>query len=173
MRRARLSIIALALLGLLVIPASAEAGTPEISVTAKGGVNFFLNSQSIALEHMLKPMVRLEAAFRTHRRFSLAVELAASTSGGGYRLIGGYILGKFHLYDGDLFSMKFAAGGGLGTGARILATDLQVEAEVAAWMQAGLQFRWSIVKETFALGLDLISENVSSVGLSLAAEFQF
>jgi len=152
----------------------AHAHDTTWSISAKGGVSFFLNSQSLALEHRIKPVVRLEGAFRVIPRFSVAIELvAAATSEAGYRLIGGYMLGKAHLYSGDIFQLNLAAGWGLGTGARILSHDLQAEADVAVWLQAGLQFRWALVADRFDLGLDLLSENISTIGASLVAEVHF
>jgi hypothetical protein len=166
--------LALVLSATLLCSPTAEAHDTTYSVALKGGVSVFMNAQSSALTHRLKPMVRLEGAFRIKPNFSVAVEFAAAaTPEAGYRLLGGYLLGRLHLYQGDIFQFNFSAGGGLGTGARILSADLQAESDVAAWLQAGLQFRWAVITRRLDLGLDLISENISTLGLSAVVEVHF
>lgn len=134
-----------------------------MSVTLKGGVSYFVNSQSFALAHLIKPSIRLEGTYRIQPRLDLSVELVGVAASEGYRLIGGYFVAGFVLYNGDVFRMLLAAGGGLGTAPKILSPGLTTDAALAVWGQLGLRFRWEVVRDLLVLGVDTVSEQLSVV----------
>lgn len=140
---------------------AADAG-PTWYVAAKGGVTTFFNSQSKVLEHMLKPVVRLEVGWIATPDLLVGVELSAVADASEYyRVVGATAVGRAAIYRGDVFSFWFGWGAGAGMGPRILAPDLLAVSQATLWLQAGLLFRWQVLPDVLALGLDVTNENAS------------
>ena len=129
---------------MLVKPAAAN-DTPPISLTIKGSANLFLNGQSNTLEHRIKPGARLELLYHLYNELEVGIELAGNwDKNKNYRLIGGYFTAQVPIYSGSVFGLAMRTGWGMGTGPKILFTDLTNEADIVLWAQAGVQMRWLI-----------------------------
>jgi hypothetical protein len=162
------------MLSLLALPAFAEPPVEAVAAGAdadakapfllalKSGVTGFLQTQSKVPEHFLKPVVRLEVGYLVRPELIVGVELSAIADASEfYRVAGGYVVGRAAMVRGDVFSMWFGWGAGLGMGPRILAPDLLAQSDVTLWVQAGLLFRFEVIEDVLSLGLDLINEQAT------------
>ena len=146
---------------------------PPLSLTLKGGASLFLNGQSNTLDHRFKGGARLELLTHLYSELEVGVELAATwDKNKNYRLVGGYLNAQLPLYSGSVFGVAIRAGWGLGTGPKILFTDLVNEATVTVWAQAGLQMRW-LLGGGISITLDLLSENISMVTTNMGVRVHF
>jgi len=143
-------------------------------IEIKGGVNAFLNGQSNAIPHRVKPVARIEWVRNYWQDLGFGVELVGVIDGNsGYRFIAAFANAHASLYGGDVFRLLLMGGWGIGTGPPILFTDVSVEASVMVHAHAGLEMRWQVVNELLDLGVDLVSEDLSMVALSAALSFRF
>ncbi len=62
---------------------------------------------------------------------------------------------------GEVFTLLLGWGFGIGTGPRILSSDLTTRSSVVPTMQASMVFRWEIVCDTVDIGLELIDEQLT------------
>lgn len=159
-------------------PAIAEAPAPEPEtrwyVATKGGVTAFLNSQSKILEHMLKPVVKLEVGYVALPDLLVGVELSAIADASEfYRVAGATVVGRAAFTRGEVFSFWFGWGAGAGMGPRILAPDLLAQSQVTLWLQAGLLFRWQAVPDVLSFGLDLLNENATLLTAAGSVQLHF
>lgn len=154
--------------------AAAPDDGPDWYVTGKGGVTTFFNTQSKILEHMLKPVVKLEVGWVALPDLLIGVEMSAIADASEfYRVVGATAVGRAAIYRGDVFSFWFGWGAGAGMGPRILSPDLLVVSQVTLWLQAGLLFRWQVVPDVLSLGLDLTNENGSLLTAAGAVQVHF
>jgi len=154
------------------IPAGATEA-PPLSLTLKSGTSLFLNGQSNVLEHRLKPSARIELMYHLYNELEVGLELTANwDKNENYRLIGGYLTAQVPLYSGSVFSFAIRTGWGIGTGPRILYTDLMRHEDITLWAQGGVQMRW-LISDLLSASLDLTSENLSMVTLNAGMGFHF
>jgi hypothetical protein len=158
----------------ILTSSSAAAEAPRWGVTLTGGISAFFNSQSFALGHLTKPVIKLQTEYDYSRRIRLGVELSGvAAADNGYRLIGGYATVAGALYAGDVYRLELVAGVGGGTAPPILSSDLAVEHSATAWFQFGLRHRWTLPGGRIVLGIDLVDEHLSTVSLTGAVGLRF
>ena len=146
----------------------------RMEVSVKGGTSVVLNGQSNALPHRFRYTLRAEFAYQLLDRLQLGAELVLPVSfERNYRLIGALVNAKVGIYQGEIYRLKGVFGFGVGTGPKILSTELDTELSARLWHQAGLQQRWDIVRELFQLGIDISFENLSVISVNLALQFSF
>lgn len=153
------------------IPGEQEVASP-FWFAVKGGVAAFpLTSQSPALPHVLKPVVRLEGGYSITSRLGFGIEFSAVVDGNSnYRLLAGTVTGRAAAYLGNVFSVWFGWGVGAGNAPPILASDLVVTEDVALTVEMALQLRWAVVENLLSLGIDIIDQNI--VVMTTAATVQ-
>lgn len=158
-------------------PAQVRAAADDRPLWAfevKGGVSLLLNAKSFAIAHRLRETVRVAAEYIYDEDLHLGVELVGTGLGNAdYRLIGVYFNAIAPLYAGSVFQLRLIGGWGFGTGPAILATDLTVDHPVTLYVQAGLQFRWTVIGDLMTLGIDLLDENINLVTATGTVGFMF
>jgi len=168
-----MSIARLVSLMAIVFCATAHADNPEQRVVLKGGVTAFMNSQSNVPSHRLKPVVRAEWIRRYKQPVAFGLELmAVADKNKNYRLMGGYLNIHALMYSGSVFECWWMGGWGLGNAPKILYTDLETNHPVTVYGHTGFEFRWW-VNDSIALGVDLLSENLTQATLDATIGFRF
>ena len=153
---------------------SKRSGSPAWEVAVKGGASLVLNGQSNALPHRIRYSIRGEFAYRVAERFQLGVEMIfPARFERNYRMLGAMINAKVALYEGAIYQVKMVGGFGLGTGPKILSSQLDTDLPVRLWYQTAMQHRWTLIRNLMHIGLDLSFENLSVISTNLAFQFHF
>ena len=153
----------LVLAGVLLAPSSATAS----EWTAEAGISAFTKSRSMAIEHMTKPVVRVEGMMDVSDRLSLGGEVGTVLSdSASYRLVGATLFARTYLYKCDTFRLLYNWAWGVGTGPPILSDDLKVESDMVLWVHTGLDARWTLPGDRWVLGVGLTWEQLSVVTMA-------
>ncbi len=168
-----MSIPHFACLAAVVLCTTAHADKPEQSIVIKGGITAFLNGQSNVPSHRIKPIVRAEWQRQYNPDAGFGMELMAiADKNENYRLMGGFLNVRGRLYSGSVFECWWMGGWGLGTAPKILYTDLETSHLLTIYGHMGFEFRW-LVNDSIALGVDLLSENLTQATLDATIGFRF
>jgi len=137
------------------------------------GPTMLLNSQSKALGHLFKPLVRLATRVEVTNRFEAgAALLGILDTNENYRVAGMLATGRFAAVSLPRFSAGLGFGIGAGYGANILDEDLFMSDPVVPYGYLSADARWR-VGDMWALGVEGAWENISmvSLGMNFAALF--
>ncbi len=153
---------------------SSEDQKPLWEFAVKGGTSIVLNGQSNALAHRIRYTIRAELAYQLIDRLQLGAEvILPATFEKNYRMIGVLVNAKVAVYEGTAYRLKIAGGFGLGTGPKILSTELDTSEPIRLWYHVVTQHRWVVVRKLLHIGLDLSFENLSVVSGNLVFQFHF
>ena len=173
MHATRPLLLALILLSAPAADALAAPGASEWSTALKGGLSLFRHSQASAPAHMTKPAVRAEVLVELSDRIRGGVELVGTlVSNRHYRLLGAYLVGRGDLYRGSVYRLSAAWGFGAGTSPAIMNADLTWEADLLPWVEIGLAQRWALGSGPWALGVDLMSDNLAAITLAAVVGYR-
>ena len=143
-------------------------------VAVKGGAAVFLGSQSKALPHLIKPMLRAELSYLTVPRLRLGIEVVAIPEpNANYRLIGAYLLARGALWDGPVFKLWLKGGFGAGSAPRILFGGLTRDQDGALWGQMALAFVWTAVPDLLTVGVEVVDDNLTVLSLNASIGVAF
>ena len=147
---------------------------PAWEFAIKGGTSIVLNGQSNALPHRIRYTMRAEIAYQLIDGLQLGAELILpATFEKNYRMIGILVNAKVAIYEGTVYQLKIAGGFGLGTGPKILSTELDTSEPLRLWYHVVSQHRWVVVRKLLHIGLDLSFENLSVISANAVFQFHF
>ena len=165
---ASMCLLSVSLFAVPTVEASTGSESAETSLqwNLKGGISLFLNSQSKTPSHLFKPAVRFELQVINQWPVRLGTELVAVVAAEEYRLLGGYLTVEAALHEGTVFRFALVGGPGLGTSPPILYSDLRSDSPLGVWGQFGMRAHWTLMSERLWTGVELLSENVTTIALS-------
>jgi hypothetical protein len=154
-----------------VVPSSQT--NPRWNLSVKGGLTFFINSQSTTIPHLLKPVARIEGSYQLSRYTAAGLELHGVTSSNeNYRLLSASAVFRGYLKHGSLYRLWLRWGFGLGTGPAILNKDLRTSQPLAAHVNMGLAMDWTLFGDSFTVGLELLTDDLSTASFVTTLGFK-
>lgn len=144
-----------------------------VEMTLRGGTLTYTTSRSYALSHLTDPVFGLEVTTPLSEHLDAGfcgsmnvVEVA------DYGLIGGMFVLRTPLVgsrDSDL-RLLLGWGAGLGTGPKILASDLEVESDITLWHELSLEGRWRLGPVIVGAALGVRELSVLATTLSVGVD---
>lgn len=145
-----------------------------MEITVRGGTLTYTNSRSYALSHLTDPVLDLEVTTPLSEHLDVGVCASMNVvEVADYGLAGGMFVVRTPIV-GDRTSEKrllLGWGAGVGTGPKILSSDLEVESDLTLWQEFSLEGRWrlgpvivgaalgvrelSVLATTLSVGFDL------------------
>jgi hypothetical protein len=156
-------------------PAS-EGGDPKVSeapakLGARAGYAFFGRGRSLALEHRLKPALRLDALWPLATNWELGAAargvITSSTNYGVWALTGAL---RYAVLSSQSFALRALLGIGVGYNAPILHSDLEAGFPVIPYATLALQPTF-VLAEQLELGIELESEQLSVIHLGAVVNY--
>jgi hypothetical protein len=132
-----------------------------------------LKSKSTTIPHLFKPIARLEGSRGLTDHTSVGLELASiASSNHNYRMIKLSALIRGDLYRGSLYALWVRGGFGIGNSPAILSQNLDTSSDLSGHVDLGTGMSWQLPFADSALGLEIISDNLSVVALLGSLSFQ-
>ncbi len=138
--------------------AEGNRAAPELS--ARLGYAFFMHARSIALEHKIKPALRLTATWPAFERIDIgAAAHGVLDSSPNYGVWAAYGVGRYRILDGS-FALNASLGVGVGHDAAILHPSLQTTGSILPYAYLGIEALFSL-SDDWKLGIELADEQLS------------
>lgn len=168
----RWPIAALPLLPLLLLLLLGGAAHAQWRLAVKGGAAVFFGSQSSAIEHLIKPVVRLEASAKLGDRLRLGAEVGAVADGTEqYQLLSVAAIVHLDFIATDDVLFGFVAAAGVAPQVPIVQAELRTDGGLAPYGSLGLGISGRVAGPVW-LGAEAIVQQLNVASLALTAAVQ-